>query len=108
MSRYLAVDWLTPDRQGGPKVRADEFVPGVLRQDAGRAGRRRRHGTGGQHTMTANSFGSRAALKVGEAEYEIHRLDAVPGAASLPFSLKILLENLLRTEDGHNVTREHI
>src|ERR1022692_781081 len=64
--------------------------------------------TGGQHTMTANSFGSRDTLYVGEAAYEIHRLDAVPGAASLPFSLKILLENLLRTEDGHNVTPEHI
>ena len=58
--------------------------------------------------MTANSFGSRDTLHVGEAAYEIHRLDAVPGAASLPFSLKILLENLLRTEDGHNVTPEHI
>ena len=43
--------------------------------------------TGGQHTMTANSFGSRDTLHVGEAAYEIHRLDAVPGAASLPFSL---------------------
>src|SRR6266851_2821886 len=108
MSRYLAVDGLTRPSGRAGRYRADEFVPGVLRQDAGRAGRRRRHGTGGQHTMTANSFGSRATLKVGEAEYEIHRLDAVPGAASLPFSLKILLENLLRTEDGHNVTREHI
>jgi aconitate hydratase len=64
--------------------------------------------TGGQHTMTANSFGSRATLQVGGAAYEIHRLDAVPGSASLPFSLKVLLENLLRTEDGHNVTPEHI
>jgi aconitate hydratase len=58
--------------------------------------------------MTANSFGSLATLRVGEAEYQIHRLDAVDGAADLPFSLKILLENLLRTEDGRNVTREHI
>jgi len=58
--------------------------------------------------MTANSFGSRATLQVGDAAYEIYRLDAVPGADSLPFSLKILLENLLRTEDGHNVTREHV
>src|SRR3984885_6016320 len=58
--------------------------------------------------MTANSFGSRATLQVGDAAYEIYRLDAVPGADSLPFSLKILLENLLRTEDGHNVTPEHI
>src|ERR1039458_974920 len=58
--------------------------------------------------MTANSFGSLATLRVGEAEYQIHGLDAVDGAADLPFSLKILLENLLRTEDGRNVTREHI
>ncbi len=58
--------------------------------------------------MTANSFGSRAALKVGDASYEIHRLDAVPGSADLPFSLKVLLENLLRTEDGRNVTADHI
>ena len=58
--------------------------------------------------MTANSFGSRAALKVGDTSYEIHRLDAVPGSADLPFSLKVLLENLLRTEDGRNVTADHI
>ena len=58
--------------------------------------------------MTANSFGSRATLRVGEAGYQVHRLDAVPGAADLPFSLKILLENLLRTEDGSNVTADHV
>jgi aconitate hydratase len=58
--------------------------------------------------MTANSFGSLATLRAGEAEYQIHRLDAVDGSADLPFSLKILLENLLRTEDGRNITREHI
>ena len=58
--------------------------------------------------MTANSFGSRATLRVGEAGYQIDRLDAVDGSADLPFSLKILLENLLRTEDGRNITAEHI
>ena len=58
--------------------------------------------------MTANSFGSLATLRAGEQGYQIHRLDAVDGAADLPFSLKILLENLLRTEDGRNVTRDHI
>ena len=51
-----------------------------------------------------NSFGSQATLKVGDQTYTIHRLDAVrkkfPQAARLPFSLQILLENLLRTEDG--------
>ena len=58
--------------------------------------------------MTANSFGSLATLRVGEAGYQIHRLDAVDGSADLPFSLKILLENLLRTEDGRNITAEHV
>jgi aconitate hydratase len=59
-------------------------------------------------TMTGNSFGSAADLAVGGTRYQIHRLDAVPGAGDLPFSLKILLENLLRTEDGLNVTRDHV
>ncbi|MFI6627588.1 aconitate hydratase AcnA [Nonomuraea fuscirosea] len=58
--------------------------------------------------MSANSFGSRDTLRVGDAAYEIFRLDAVEGAARLPYSLKILLENLLRTEDGANVTADHI
>src|ERR1700722_5745319 len=58
--------------------------------------------------MTANSFGSLATLRVGGAGYQIHRLDAVDGSANLPFSLKILLENLLRTEDGRNITAEHV
>jgi aconitate hydratase len=53
-------------------------------------------------------FGSQAALRVGDREYTVFRLDAVakklPGAAKLPFSLKILLENLLRTADGQVVT----
>ena len=58
--------------------------------------------------MSANSFGSRDTLRVGDATYEIYRLDAVEGSARLPYSLKILLENLLRTEDGANVTADHI
>jgi aconitate hydratase len=58
--------------------------------------------------MTGNSFGSAADLAVGGARYQIHRLDAVPGAGDLPYSLKILLENLLRTEDGLNVTADHV
>jgi aconitate hydratase len=58
--------------------------------------------------MTANSFGARGTLTAGGTRYEIHRLDAVPGSGDLPFSMKILLENLLRTEDGVNVTAEHI
>ncbi len=59
-----------------------------------------------------NSFGSKGTLEVGDTSYDIYRLDAVEGLADqiarLPFSLKILLENLLRTEDGANITPEHI
>ena len=55
-----------------------------------------------------NSFQSQDILTVGEREYEIFRTDAVEGHATLPFSLKVLLENLLRTEDGANITREQI
>jgi aconitate hydratase len=58
--------------------------------------------------MTGNSFDSRGTLTVGDKQYEIYRLDAVQGAERLPFSLKILLENLLRTEDGANVTADHV
>src|SRR5580692_7028516 len=58
--------------------------------------------------MTVNSFGSRAPLAVGGKQYEIYRLDAVPGAQTLPFSLKVLLENLLRNEDGANITAAQI
>ncbi|MDY6941833.1 MAG: aconitate hydratase AcnA [Pseudomonadota bacterium] len=57
-----------------------------------------------------DSFSARSSLKVGDREYEIYRLDAIKDdkVASLPYSLKILLENLLRTEDGVNVTRQDI
>src|SRR6202161_3648915 len=58
--------------------------------------------------MTGNSFGSRATLDVSGTSYQIHRLNAVDGSADLPYSLKILLENLLRTEDGLNVTADHV
>ncbi|MGO8887132.1 MAG: aconitate hydratase AcnA [Streptosporangiaceae bacterium] len=58
--------------------------------------------------MAPNRFGGRAALQVGDTSYQIHRLDGVAGAGDLPFSLKILLENLLRSEDGVNVTADHI
>ena len=55
-----------------------------------------------------NSFGARDTLTVGDNSYEIYRLDAVPGTEKLPYSLKVLAENLLRTEDGANITKEHI
>ena len=62
--------------------------------------------------MSKNSFGSEALLHVGAHAYTIYRLDAVykkhPDAAKLPFSLKILLENLLRTEDGLSVDEKAI
>ncbi|HEV2346829.1 MAG TPA: aconitate hydratase AcnA [Actinocrinis sp.] len=57
---------------------------------------------------SSDSFHARAHLSVGDASYEIFRLDAVPGAQHLPYSLKVLLENLLRTEDGANITAGHI
>jgi len=57
---------------------------------------------------TVNSFGAKSTLSVGSTDYEIYRIDAVEGYDKLPFSLKILLENLLRTEDGANVTSEQI
>jgi aconitate hydratase len=57
---------------------------------------------------TVNSFGARDTITVGSTEYEIFRVDRVPGFEKLPFSLKVLLENLLRTEDGANVTKEQI
>src|SRR6185503_12154136 len=59
-----------------------------------------------------DSFHSRSKLKVGSKEYEIYRLDALDKAGistkHLPYSLRILLENLLRTEDGRNVRPEDI
>jgi aconitate hydratase len=58
--------------------------------------------------VSTNSLGARADLRVGDETYEIFRLDAVPGAEHLPYSLKVLLENLLRTEDGANITEGHI
>ncbi|ROP26674.1 aconitate hydratase AcnA [Pseudokineococcus lusitanus] len=57
---------------------------------------------------TGDSFGARGTLAVGDAEHGIYRLSAVEGAEKLPFSLKVLLENLLRTEDGANVTADHV
>ena len=55
-----------------------------------------------------DSFGAKDTLQVGEKSYEIYRLAAVEGADRLPFSLKVLLENLLRTEDGANITADHV
>jgi aconitate hydratase A / 2-methylisocitrate dehydratase len=62
--------------------------------------------------MSSNSFGARATFKVGSKEYELYRIDALDkqgvSTRHLPFSLRVLLENLLRTEDGRNVTNDEI
>ena len=55
-----------------------------------------------------NSFDSKSSLSVGGTDYTLYRIDKVAGHERLPFSLKVLLENLLRTEDGANVTKEQI
>ncbi|OWY83836.1 aconitate hydratase [Rhodococcus sp. BUPNP1] len=58
--------------------------------------------------MSDDSFGTRDTLKVDDTDYRIYRINKVPGSERLPYSLKVLLENLLRTEDGRLVTREQI
>lgn len=62
--------------------------------------------------MAVDSFNSKGTLNVGDDSFEIYRLDAVTGdgvdVETLPYSLKVLLENLLRTEDGANITRDDI
>jgi aconitate hydratase A / 2-methylisocitrate dehydratase len=62
--------------------------------------------------MSFNSFNSRSTLKVVDKEYEFYRIDALDqqgiSTKHLPFSLRILLENLLRTEDGRNVTKDEV
>ncbi len=55
-----------------------------------------------------DSFNAKDTLKVGDKEYQYYKLSEVPGAENLPYSLKVLAENLLRTEDGENVTADHI
>ncbi|MGZ7022952.1 MAG: aconitate hydratase AcnA, partial [Ilumatobacteraceae bacterium] len=64
--------------------------------------------SGNSDNSSSNSFEARDTLKVGDKSYEIYRLDAVKGAEKLPYSLKVLAENLLRNEDGLNITKEHI
>ncbi|QNE34006.1 aconitate hydratase AcnA [Leifsonia shinshuensis] len=55
-----------------------------------------------------NTFGAKSTLTVGSKDYTIFKIDTVDGYKKLPFSLKVLLENLLRTEDGANITADHI
>ena len=62
--------------------------------------------------MSLNSFKARSSLQVGNKEYDIYHLDALDqqgiSTKHLPYSLRILLENLLRTEDGRNVKKEDV
>ena len=58
--------------------------------------------------MSINTFGAKQTLSFNNRSREMFALDKVEGSKTLPFSLKILLENLLRTEDGINITKEHI
>jgi aconitate hydratase len=58
--------------------------------------------------MSKNSLGRKRNLTVGGKDFEIFDINGIEGASDLPFSLKILLENLLRTEDGANITADHI
>nr|WP_328742777.1 aconitate hydratase AcnA [Flavimobilis rhizosphaerae] len=57
---------------------------------------------------TVDSFGAKGTLDVGGTSYEIFRLSAVEGVERLPYALKVLAENLLRTEDGANITADHV
>ena len=58
--------------------------------------------------MGPNTLNARGSLSVDGTDFEIFRLSAVPGLERLPYSLKVIAEALLRTEDGANVTREQI
>ena len=58
--------------------------------------------------MSLDSFGAKGTLEVGGTSYDVFRLSAVEGSADLPYSLKVLLENLLRTEDGADITADHV
>ena len=116
-----------PDRQdrhdqAGPGGAADAVVARARgRLGAGRGALRRRHArhclaeagaaTASLQACLENSFDARADLEVGGETFEIYRLDALQSkfdVARLPFSLKVLLENLLRNEDGVSVSKEDI
>ena len=58
--------------------------------------------------MSKNSFGAKVEIEVSGKKYEIFDITKLPAAKTLPFSLKVLLENLLRTEDGANITSAQI
>ena len=58
--------------------------------------------------MSKDSFGAKTSLDVGGKKYEIFDITKLSAASTLPYSLKILLENLLRTKDGANITSKQI
>ena len=58
--------------------------------------------------MSKNSFNAKASIEVHGKQYEIFDITSIEGSKTLPFSLKVLLENLLRTEDGANITSAQI
>src|SRR5690625_829135 len=62
----------------------------------------------GKFVSDIDTFSAKGTINVGGTDYEIYRLSAVAGLERLPYSLKVLAENLLRTEDGANITAEHI
>src|SRR3954454_6450997 len=80
------------------------------RPQAGRRAGGRRMAKPG--STSKDSFGAKGTLEVGDRSYQVFRLSAVQGegldVASLPYSLKVLLENLLRTEDGADITEDDI
>src|SRR5690606_35873865 len=62
----------------------------------------------GIDVASKDSFGAKTTLRVGDRSYEMYRIAAAGDVDRLPYSLKILLENQLRTEDGANITAEHV
>jgi aconitate hydratase len=79
-----------------------------VRETPGNPNQSAHHARRTVHVTSTDSFGAKGTIQAGGSEHEIFRLSAVEGAERLPFSLKVLLENLLRTEDGANVTADHI
>ena len=55
-----------------------------------------------------NSFFTKSYLQIGNARYAVHNLNALDWASKLPYSLKVLLENVLRHEDGVHITKDHV
>jgi aconitate hydratase len=79
-----------------------------MREDSNERDETRERTTKERDVTSLDTFGARSELGVGDATYEIYKIDVVEGHDRLPYSLKILLENLLRTEDGADITADHI